>query len=1258
MAAIFRGHAPAITPDFRPKPTSKNNSSGKRSVTFGTLKTPQNTTNNTNMDATNNNNNNNISEEDRKKEAERNETIRQYAQYRSAPDQFPSYDRLRFVRLPQGWLPEGLRDTAPSSNNNNSATVAKGTEAADAQVNNNTTQPPQLQHWPCLVYQNLAELVRDLSPDSSKRLKAKFIVEHRKAPQMVVARLLGWDNDSVNMGGASSWKNGQSDKKGAPVDNNKKIKMKNRFAEPRIELIKLSGYTLEEHDEGSRANDGELLSFVDSQLEFENVCEELIASHVANTKASGSSGDNGVVDVNVARHAYQFRNAVDMALNCLALDVGSDPLPIREDNDFVFNTPKLSSGAPSSSTKKKKKNEHAGSAKKEDLGAAVNRSSEDAAAVEESKETVVSEKKSVAEKAKAQSLKRNPANQKSDKSEEKPKPQEQAASSAEGKNEIPPLKHNLDPNESWSDAWKKMRDSGWTWKVGSGLMTDYYYIKPGCKIKGGVKDQDYFESESDAKAYATKNYGWKSEIAVKEEKLFGGRTKVKATTAEEKKPATDKSSRTKAKTAESKKKASSSSIEKENNSNTLVGTKSRPTSGTQAVPLKFQSSKKHRGRLDKIMSASKSKASSMAPVAEIVAEKKEEETPWKEVWDAMKRSGWGWRGGSGLMTDYYYIKPECKIKGGTVGQDYFISVKDVQTYARNIYKWGVVSHEKLMATIEEYAKYSGEVVPPQAEGQEIKVNESWGDAWKKMLKSGWSWKAGSGLMMDYFYIKPGCKIKGSVEGQDYFTSLGDVQKFASRNYGWVGDEDGISEDNVEAAGDNNEEVGRGKRRSAARLGEDEEPKKEKRQKIEKKKKEQEEMTLAKEESEDEPPSSDDEEDELSSDEEDYDDIRSTFSETGFQTKKLFLAEVADENVPFLKSDLDPSESWSDAWKKMRDSGWTWKTGSGLMTDYYYIKPGCKTKGGVKGQDYFESVDDVKAFAMRNYGWRGEEVPVNESNIGRKRSNSTTDRDKKPAAKEQQNKRPKVEKTLSKTMQDVHKSFKVKSTTKKAAPSEPKPLTYTEKKARWQQMQSDGWKVMKAGRYNALHDWYYIRPNCDPGDANCKLGVDYFLCEDDAIESVKASSTTAAPKTAKKTKSSNELVDDSLQTPADCRTQPQDPAIPLLSSPESDSSTTSSELYEWNNVWDLLQRAGWKVMKAGKYNPLHDWYYVRPNRDPGDSQCVLGRHYFTSQNEVIEFVKSVDEKQSSGKKGKATRKSMGVMLNAFEEAGQEEEAESA
>ena len=29
--------------------------------------------------------------------------------------------------------------------------------------------------------------------------------------------------------------------------------------------------------------------------------------------------------------------------------------------------------------------------------------------------------------------------------------------------------------------------------------------------------------------------------------------------------------------------------------------------------------------------------------------------PWTDVWDAMKCSGWTWKGESGLMTDYYYI---------------------------------------------------------------------------------------------------------------------------------------------------------------------------------------------------------------------------------------------------------------------------------------------------------------------------------------------------------------------------------------------------------------------------------------------------------------------------------------------------------------------------------------------------------------------------------------------------------------------------
>jgi hypothetical protein len=49
--------------------------------------------------------------------------------------------------------------------------------------------------------------------------------------------------------------------------------------------------------------------------------------------------------------------------------------------------------------------------------------------------------------------------------------------------------------------------------------------------------------------------------------------------------------------------------------------------------------------------------------------------PWKDVWAAMKRNGWTWKGGSGLMTDYY-IKPRCKVQGGKAGRDCFVRVED------------------------------------------------------------------------------------------------------------------------------------------------------------------------------------------------------------------------------------------------------------------------------------------------------------------------------------------------------------------------------------------------------------------------------------------------------------------------------------------------------------------------------------------------------------------------------------------------------
>eukprot|EP00957_Ditylum_brightwellii_P099346 7567782-Ditylum_brightwellii.AAC.1 len=43
--------------------------------------------------------------------------------------------------------------------------------------------------------------------------------------------------------------------------------------------------------------------------------------------------------------------------------------------------------------------------------------------------------------------------------------------------------------------------------------------------------------------------------------------------------------------------------------------------------------------------------------------------------------------GSGLMTDYYYIKPDKDVKTGSAGTDYFTSKEDVMEFAATFYNW-------------------------------------------------------------------------------------------------------------------------------------------------------------------------------------------------------------------------------------------------------------------------------------------------------------------------------------------------------------------------------------------------------------------------------------------------------------------------------------------------------------------------------------------------------------------------------------------
>jgi hypothetical protein len=229
---------------------------------------------------------------------------------------------------------------------------------------------------------------------------------------------------------------------------------------------------------------------------------------------------------------------------------------------------------------------------------------------------------------------------------------------------------------------------------------------------------------------------------------------------------------------------------------------------------------------------------------------------------------------------------------------------------------------------------------------------------------------------------------------------------------------------------------------------------------------------------------------------------------------------------------------------------------------------------------------------------------------------------------------------------------------------------------WSELQQDGWQVKRAGKVNPLHDWYYIRPGVViPGDADAKLGEHYFLGPGEVMDFVertgwkseahdKNGETAALFETAKSPAavsspdskkgstpkhhaavgSSFNNNGDDPQTPLDCQTKPQDPAIPLPPSPESSPcSTDSDDPYAWHNLWDKLKLAGWRQVKAGKINKLHDYYYVRPGRDPSDEDCILGRHYFQSREDVIQYEKACEENEAK----KSVRESMDVMQATFE-----------
>ena len=1009
---------------------------------------------------------------------------------------------------------------------------------------------------------------------ASPKTKAMFLVKHRKNGNRVkVARLLMWDDGLLPSSSSSDAVNGSATTAAAAAGNYSS----SLFPEPKIHIVQLDNSTSSTLTELESNNNHHpfssttsssslrLLSFYDAQCDLEECCTTLLQQYSTSSKATAAAiatkkngggddkDDEEEEERKVYKYAVQFQKAVDMALNCLALDVGTDiivPGRGKEEGVLLLETPMGGD---------------------DDGGGGV--------AVASNVTTVATASASVKNKEENE--------------EEKVEVKKTKKQVGGGETRVQNLEVAVPPPPTTTNAT---------------TTTDDVTTKPKAAPKEMKQEQVVIPKKEGTTRAESKRGG-------------GG------------------------------------------------GTKSRPEA-SQTIPKKFQSASKPTA------AATAAAASKQAPTTTTTIMNQKSPLPWKEVWKIMRSKGWTWKCSTGLMTGYRYIKPGCKIKNGQENIDYFNSESAVQIFARNVYGWGGLRNtttttvEALEQVIEDHAKYAGEVVPPLHPSTSIiGPNDPWRDVWDKMrLSGGWTWKTGSGLMMDYYYIKPNCTIKGGVKGQDYFEEVEEVQKFAKRNYGWVGEvmegeEDGGSE--RPALIDLNENKLPEKRRRTEKVAVDKPVAKKVetlKSKTDKVKPIKEEEVMEEEEEEDE----EEFEEEVASNENDVNDddnmsrfseARSTYSQSGFQSKKLFINECADENVPSLEGgQIYPDDPWTAVWKTMRKAGWTWKGGSGLMMGYYYIKPGCNVKDGVEGEDYFVSEEDVQRFAERNYGWNCGVTSddCNSRGRGRKRSLSTSS-DKShfsEANDDCASAEIKTKKTAKKIQQSPNKEQNEHTSLR------PDPYTW---KTLWPALQNDGWRVVKAGKYNQLHDWYYVRPDCDPGDGSSELNIDYFLSEEDVSgfarqtnyfdgyeESEPAFEECAEPAQSKQTNQAPKRVKSSSKhpsTPEGCKTVPQDPAKPLLSSAEScssQSSSSSNDYYDWKNFWPVLQAAGWRVIKA--FNPLHDWYYVRPNRDPKDSRTKLGRHYFACPDDVIDFVKRLDEKD-----GKQSRKSdIGGMLKAFEE----------
>ena len=316
------------------------------------------------------------------------------------------------------------------------------------------------------------------------------------------------------------------------------------------------------------------------------------------------------------------------------------------------------------------------------------------------------------------------------------------------------------------------------------------------------------------------------------------------------------------------------------------------------------------------------------------------------------------------------------------------------------------------------------------------------------------------------------------------------------------------------------------------------------------------------------------------------------------------------------------------WPRLKEDGWTLVKAGNPLYDWYYIRPGNNAKDAVKngtmGVDFFTSTEQVIEWA-KSIDYRSSvgvmtsddssccALSHEEGTMASSSSShvSGTDADESHAGEEEETLHTNTtEEDDSRRMEDDESACDDSS-----GYSIPQRRTNATTKSfaqTWKQLRENGWTMVEARKYNPNDDatWYYVRPNVE-NILRARRGRDYFATPAELMDWV-------ATNDEEEDESGEAPMDRMIMTPPFPRTVPRDPAKPQLPEETGSEDERGDELakFEWNNLWRRIQPFGWRYVRAGRYNPLHDTYYVRPGRTV--EQGILGEDYFLTAHDVIAF----------------------------------------